>query len=499
MPSLSSCLLLLSLLLPFVTSFTHPGLAVNKADIARIKTKLAARKNPWQASWDKLLSLKYSQATYVNQAVSRVHRGQYDGAASNAKLLWHDVAAAFNLGLRWKIEGNESYAEAASNILGAWGRTLKNLDDTDDQYLFAGLQGSELVNAAELIRDYPSFESSGNAKAFRAMFQDVFLSKNIFFLNHQAPSEHNVKHFHANWELCNMASVLAFGIYTDNTTLFDYAIDYFKNGDGNGGINNAFTNLVKEPGTGTIMAQPQEAGRDQGHTALDFQLHGVIAQQAWNQGVDLYGYNNSRILQGAEYFARYNLGNDVPFEPWTNNIQTFTTISNASRGATRPTWELLYAHYIQVKGLKAPWTTLYRNHTIYKTGYETGIGAGGDTSGQYDGLGWGSLLHRLDEDDVQEAQSAASTAVPVASSTAAPVQSTLVAVSRTTSHVSSSTPSVSYTSSKPNSSKEASTRTVAVTPITPSQSANATPEPHPPVTSIHRKPNACARRSRHRI
>jgi hypothetical protein len=299
MPSLLWSILQSSLFLSSVSAFSHPALLVTNADIARIKTRLTARADPWQASWEKLVSLKYSQATYVNQAVTRVHRGEYNGAASNAALLWHDVAAAFNLGLRWKIEGNASCAEAASNILGAWGRTLKNLDDTDDQYLLAGLQGSELVNAAELLRDYPSFESSGNAEAFKKMFQEVFVTKNIFFLNHQAPSEHNVKHFHANWELCNMASAMAFGVYTDNTTLFDYVIDYFKNGDGNGAINNAFTNLVEEPGSGVIMAQPQEAGRDQGHTALDFQLLGVIAQQAWNQGVDLYAYNNSRILLGS--------------------------------------------------------------------------------------------------------------------------------------------------------------------------------------------------------
>ena len=95
-----------------------------------------------------------------------------------------------------------------------------------------------------------------------------------------------------------MASAMAFGVYTDNTTLFDFVVEYFKSGTGNGAINNAITNLVLEPGTGVTMGQPQEAGRDQGHTSLDFQLLGVIAQQAWNQGVDLYGYNNSRILQG---------------------------------------------------------------------------------------------------------------------------------------------------------------------------------------------------------
>ncbi|KAJ4286675.1 hypothetical protein N0V90_012927 [Kalmusia sp. IMI 367209] len=407
-------------------AFEHPGLLVNDADIARIKTKLSAHADPWQASWDKLVSLEYSQSTYVNHAVAGVYRDTADGVTANAEMLWHDAAAAFNLALRWKIEGNATYAEAASDILGAWGRTLKEFDVGDDEYLTAGLQGYQLVNAAELLRDYAPFESSGNADAFTTMFQETFLYKNLFFLNHQAPSEHNVLHFFANWELCNMASAMAFGIYTDNATLFDFVVDYFKAGDGNGAINNAISNLVSEPGTGTIMGQPQEAGRDQGHTGLDFQLFGVVAQQAWNQGTDLYGYNNSRILLGAEYYARYNLGNDVPFEPYTNGIVSYTTVSPASRGAYRPTWELLYAHYVQIKGLDAPWTELYKNFTVETMGgFEGGAGSWGEGSGHYDGLGWGSLLHRLDAADV-----------PAVSST-----------SRVSNSTTSSRPSATYSTS----------------------------------------------------
>ncbi|KAL3419814.1 hypothetical protein PVAG01_08312 [Phlyctema vagabunda] len=390
--------------LPFVSAFVHPGLLVNQGDIARIKTKLSEKLDPWQSSWDKLTTIKYGQATYVNNAVSNIRRTSVDGAEANADLLWHDAAAAFNLGLRWQIEGDVQYAEAAAKILTAWGDKLQSFEQVDEQYLIAGLQGHQLANAAELIRDYEPFASSG-MKTFTDMFRAVFLEKNVFFLNHQAPSEHNHKHFHANWELSNLASVIAFGVLTDNATLFDFAVDYFKNGSGNGAINNAITDLVKEPGTGKILGQPQESGRDQGHTALDFQMLGVIAQQAWNQGEDLYGYNNSRILQGSEYFARYNLGNDVPFVPWTNGIVTFTDVSAASRGATRPTFELLSAHYAQIKGVDAPWTEQFRNYTNEGMGgFEGGAGSWGEGSGHYDGLGWGSLLYRLDDGDVDAAK-----------------------------------------------------------------------------------------------
>ncbi|KAJ4179762.1 hypothetical protein NW759_017280 [Fusarium solani] len=117
----------------------------------------------------------------------------------------------------------------------------------------------------------------------------------------------------------------------------------------------------------------------------------------------------------AEYFARYNLDYDVPFEPYTNGIVSFDVISQQSRGAIRPAWELLYAHYVQIKGVDAPWTTAYLNNTLdFFGGFEGGAGSWGEGSGHYDGLGWGSLLHHLDESDLRAAKSSAGTSADIA-------------------------------------------------------------------------------------
>lgn len=280
-----------------ISAFVHPGLLVNDIDISRIQTKLSSKQDPWLSSWNKLISIKYASPSYTNNAVPIVYRGDDGVHAANAENLWHDAAAAFNLAIRWKIDGDVECAEAASKILTAWGNTMTAFGDSDENYLAAGFQGHQLANAAELLRDYSPFAKDGLSIVID-MLNNVFLSKNIFFLNHQAPSEHNHKHFHANWELGNIASTMAIGILSDNQTAFDYAVDYFKNGSGNGAINNAITNIVSEPGTGNPLGQGQESGRDQGHSALNQQMLGVIAQQAWNQGEDLYAYNNSRILLG---------------------------------------------------------------------------------------------------------------------------------------------------------------------------------------------------------
>ncbi|KAJ0416594.1 chondroitin AC/alginate lyase [Aspergillus carlsbadensis] len=452
------------------SAWTHPGLLVTDSEVSRIQTKLAAEKEPWVSAWAYFESLSFSSSSYTPNAVSDIDR------PTNGEILWHDAAAAFNLALRWKVTQEDEYADAASAILSAWGKTLTTFSGGDDKYLSAGLQGYELANAAELLRDYAPFVEDG-WDTFVDMAVNVILPLNFAFLNHEEPSQHNVLHFFANWELAQVASIQAISVLTENATAWEFAIDYFKNGDGNGAIGNAITPLVEDPDTGAALGQGQESGRDQGHSALDQQLLAAVAQQAWNQGEDLFVLNDSLILRGAEYFARYNLGHDVPFEPYTNGIVSYTDISSASRGATRPTWELLYAHYVQIKGLDAPYTVAYRNNTLEYFGglFEKGIGYG-EGSGHYDGVGWGTLLYRLEEDDLEAIQGGTSTATATAtfqssasSSPASSPSSTVIASeSATPSTIASSAASVSTsrasTTTTTNSATGTSTTGVAIQP-----------------------------------
>jgi hypothetical protein len=47
--------------------------------------------------------------------------------------------------------------------------------------------------------------------------------------------------------------------------------------------------------------QSGEAGRDQPHAQGGIRHLAEAAQIAWNQGIDLYGFDNNRLLAGFEY------------------------------------------------------------------------------------------------------------------------------------------------------------------------------------------------------
>jgi hypothetical protein len=128
------------------------------------------------------------------------------------------------------------------------------------------------------------------------MLNDIFATMNSLFLaNHNGQ---NYYHYYANWDLCNLASLIAIGIFTDNKTMFDDAVNYVKTGPSNGALPVFSIANFTEPGSGKILMQGQEAGRDQGHSTLDFTLLGVVAQQAYNQGVDLFATYKNEILNG---------------------------------------------------------------------------------------------------------------------------------------------------------------------------------------------------------
>ena len=121
-----------------------------------------------------------------------------------------------------------------------------------------------------------------------------------------------------------------------------------------------------------LLGQGQEIGRDQGHASLDIAELAPFCQMAWNQGVDLYGYENNRVLSVAEYTAKYNLFYDVPFVPYyCSTSGLMNGPSGDSRGAiSRPGWATIYNHYVNLKGLAAPYTQTAVNQD--GAGYESG-------------------------------------------------------------------------------------------------------------------------------
>ncbi|OQD60542.1 hypothetical protein PENPOL_c022G04280 [Penicillium polonicum] len=382
--------------------FVHPGALHTNQDIQRIKKYVKAEAQPWSRAWQHLESTTLAQTTWVPKPHEILVRGTnatwQPTPAQNYGDAYRDAHSAYQLTLRWLIGGNTSYADHAVQILNGWGSTLRDINGTEDKFLAAGLYGYQFANAAELLRAYPGW-TKADQTMFGNMLNDVFAKYNFDFLEH-----HNYKtnFYYANWDLCNIASLQAIGIFNDNQTMYEYAVHYWQYGlpDSSVVVNGALpyfsiANFTED--SGKQLMEIQESGRDQGHATLCIALLGVIGQQGWNQGVDLFSTYQHEILHAAEYVAKYNTNNTVPYTPYTSWEGLLSVVASKQRFSVRPGYEAVASHYAGVKHMNASWSIEYRDYVNQNisAGVEGGGGDYGPNSGGYDAFGHGTLLYRI--------------------------------------------------------------------------------------------------------
>lgn len=345
------CLFLLGFSNIEAQGFIHPGILHKEADLARMRQKIAEQAEPWYTAWNNLRKSPEAQLGWNPRATETVIRG---GTGDNIGIMYRDVAAAYAHALIYNITGDKTYGDKAAQILNAWSLVNKAVSGNADRYLAAGLNGYQFANAAELMRGFPGFDLD----RFKNYMMNVFYypMNERFIIGNAWGSPHNdacATNYRVNWDACNMNAMMAISILCDYREGFERALNYAKKGDGTGNINRAVNFLHSD-----IWGQWEESGRDQGHTMGGFMLYAIFCEIAWNQGVDFYGYGDSRFRKGAEYVARYNimengLGkyNDLPYTSYSRQMgsncswYTESALSSAVRGKYGSMWEMVYNHY----------------------------------------------------------------------------------------------------------------------------------------------------------
>jgi hypothetical protein len=355
--------------------FVHPGLLHTRADLDRIRQHVAAGREPWRGGFEQLRNDDQSRFDWKLRGAFTVVTRQAGGSLGNVEM-FRDANAAYQNALMWCITGDQRHARKAVEILNEWSSTLRKMDGHDVQ-LSAGLYGFKFVNAAELIRHtYPAWKQDDVAR-FERMLRDAVYP----------PIKDFATFANGNWDAACIETIMSIGVFCDDRSLFDRAVDYYRTGKGNGRLTHY---VINEAG------QCQESGRDQQHTQLGLGLLADACEIAWNQGVDLYAEADNRLLKGFEYTARYNLGQDVPFVPYVDVTGRYRqkAISRDGRGALRPIYEMVLNHYQNRRGIPAPFT----KRAAEKIRPE-GPGHAGDHPG------FGTLLFTRDPDAKPTAQS----------------------------------------------------------------------------------------------
>ncbi len=318
-------------------AFKHPGILHTRSDLDRMKQMVRKGVEPWKSGFEKLKADQQSAAdwklrgpfeTVSRDPAKHEHKAEFDA----------DCNAAYQNALMWYITGDEAHAKKSVEILDAWSHTLKQIVRKDRE-LAASLNGFKFVNAAEIMRYSYDGWKRVDIEQFKKWLLDVFypvIKDFATFAN-------------GNWDTGCIKTMMAIGVFLDDRRIFDRAVDYFYNGQGNGRLTHY---VINEEG------QCQESGRDQQHAQLGLAHLAEACEIGWNQGLDMYGAAGNRLLRGFEYTAKYNLGFEVPFAPYTDTTGKYVhkAISTEGRGRLRAVFELVLNHYQNRKGLTAPYT-----------------------------------------------------------------------------------------------------------------------------------------------
>lgn len=411
--------------------FTHPCALYTSADFERVARSLENGSAPAavQQEFQALKDCRYTNGDYgkVKHATVEIVRGDPKGTiegTENYATAMRDAASAFQFGLLWNLTKDEEYAKRGVLILNDWAETCERVTANDpNYYLAAGCQGFTFALAGELLRGYTEWTETEQA-SFRQWMIDVFATVNLDFLTRHCSTTCGAGHYWSNWDLVNMCSYFQIGILCENKEMIEYICNYFlRNGNGNGNLAHLMTASHTDPlGTGEILYQMQESGRDQGHATMAIAVTVQLCQAAKAlyqsnpliTDLDFFGAKDNAVLHGAEYIALTNLRqgskNDNSDGAWLINVDQipFTTVGpwckggdnheashehtvfdSEGRGTARTNWEMVVAHY-KGKGLPC----LYSETFAQKMRPECGSGDDryGQNSGAFDQVGWSTLM-----------------------------------------------------------------------------------------------------------
>ena len=346
-------------------TFVHPGLSYTQGDLDRMKAMVAAKEEPFYSTFLQMRSSRFSDIS--TNEYTRGGAITADNQFENSVGI--DGRRALDTALLWHITGDEIYAKASVTRINAnsWFTNTCAVGTASlDNGKFAAL-----IEAAELMRDYEGWKPEDRKRFFDMLVYPGYSSEEYPWNEHPGTTctcYWGVFNFdsmrYGNQGLIGCSALIGIGVLLDNEKIFDRAVRYLRAQPHrpddlpypSGPANLAAwpsavgeTQIYYDPQWPRVFnevedwgydeqirfyfypnGQCQESCRDQGHVLAGLDTMGYLAEVAWNQGVDLYGELDDRILKGYEWNLRLNVTgyasyDDQP-EPWkpsgvTTNIE----------------------------------------------------------------------------------------------------------------------------------------------------------------------------------
>ena len=213
-----------------------------------------------------LQAFSITQVTYLLE-------GPFEIVARDGQYAYTKGGSERDMWTAWQLAKQEKNDEALE-IINAYAKTLQRFEGHDAP--LCAIQGYWLLRSMIILKNRQTEEWS-------AMIRRAFLPLIEQF-------EADSPYANCNWghivNRCRMAAA----IFLDDKDLYQYSLDIYLHANDNGSL----PHYISETG------HCQETGRDQAHAQLGLGTMCDICEMAWQQGDDLWGALDNRLMKGME-------------------------------------------------------------------------------------------------------------------------------------------------------------------------------------------------------
>ncbi|UQZ35537.1 hypothetical protein C2I18_19630 [Paenibacillus sp. PK3_47] len=346
--------------------FTHPGVGLTKPILENMREQVLAHKEPWYSYYTAMTKSAYASTAFAssNQTdtsdPTKPRSLDFNSQSYNSRFI-ADSLRAHTQALMYYITGDEVYRSNAMRLIRIWSR----LDPAQyayftDAHIHTGIPLHRMVTAAEILR-YSHSEGLDPALLWTdkdtADFTENLINPVIDTFQHS-------NGYFMNQHLYPLLGAMSGYIFTENKERYKEGVEWFTvnasaaDQGQNGSIKQLFRLVTEDAVNGEKLDTPRvqhvEMGRDQAHGAGDLTNVEILGRLLDAQGtkvnpeegtlstaenaVTAYEFLGNRILEAADYFARYMLGYDTPWTPVVarydaeGNPVIYKVLSGAYRG-----------------------------------------------------------------------------------------------------------------------------------------------------------------------
>ncbi|WP_379141325.1 putative Ig domain-containing protein [Paenibacillus sp. sgz500992] len=356
------------------SGFVHPGIGVTKSELENVRTQIKNGADPWKSYFNAMSSSPYASKSYgiKNQDSSDPAKAKFTYSDYSSSFMQNiigpDAQAAFTQALLYYFTGDEAYRNKSITILRLWSQ----LDPSQAKYVVDGhIKMSYamyfMVSAAELLK-YTSTESPD------LVWTEADNTK--FITNYVKPANENFfagptsVNFWMNQFGYALVGRMSADLFMDDATDYAKSVEMATVNskasvpENTGALAQVMKRVLDDGLVSDVddsVIQVAEMGRDQPHAAANITCLAQIAYMLEAQGtkvnpstgaistasdaVSMFHFKDDRLLKGANYFSKYNLGYETTWHP----IKAYDTIADFGRGRFYDFYMMYY--YYQKSGV----------------------------------------------------------------------------------------------------------------------------------------------------